>query len=122
MANKHVLNGITFLGIGETTTGQVGRYNNGLENIPLKHLPREREEVKYLQIITKTQRWWEKNILQIGEQLISNDGLRHASQTPECIGNTLLPGFPIQVGKGLDISISHYTLGDGLFADLGTIL
>lgn len=67
----------------------------------LKHLPREREEIKYLQIITKTQRWWEKNVLQIGEQFISNDGLRHASQTSECIGIAWapLPEFPFQLGK-----------------------
>lgn len=45
MANKHVLNGIIFLDFGETTMGQVGRYNNGLENIYFKHLPREREEI-----------------------------------------------------------------------------
>lgn len=101
MANKHVLNGITFLDFGETTMGHFGRYNNGLENIRLKHLPREREEIKYLQIITKTQRWQEKHVLQIGEQFISNDGLRHASQTSECNGNAWapLPEFPTQLGK-----------------------
>lgn len=40
--------------------GQIGRYNNGSENICFKHLLREREEIKYLQIIIKTQRLWEK--------------------------------------------------------------
>lgn len=60
MDNKHILNGITFLDFGETTMGQIGRYNNGSENICFKHLLREREEIKYLQIIIKTQRLWEK--------------------------------------------------------------
>lgn len=106
MANKHVLNGITFLDFGETTTGQVGRHK-GLENICLKHLPREREEIKYLQIITKTQRLWEKNFLQIGEQFISNDGLRHASQTSECIGNAM-PGGYISLGPTSRVSYSAW--------------
>lgn len=45
MATQHILSGINFIDFGETTMGQVGRYIRGFENICLKHLPEEREEI-----------------------------------------------------------------------------
>lgn len=43
-AQEHDLKGINFLDLWESTMGQVGRYNNGLENLCLKYLSRERKE------------------------------------------------------------------------------